>query len=315
MEDSNIIYYNKPLPENSDFSTSDVKANVKLRSLLLLFFVVPVWVMVLLMLVDGDTFFWGCLFLIVAILLTYVLIKKTRNDIKLKKGELYFKVSHIGIEYTAMNEMSGGVIQYCLLWSDIVTSPRRGYNSDVHFLNNGYKNNTKNIVIYASRQSGVVKEILIPIHNIKIFRNYWEIYRSILINIALLQYPILTIDEEVFYYFNVNPETFRFRKKCIRRRFSDVFIIGGSLITGILLVVGGVHLDGVLNVDFKYLIIPSIIGGITVSFFMAISLAQYVSFFRNSYPKFTQIAYREDNNLSIGADLYQVVNELGTPES
>lgn len=315
MEDDNIIYYNKPLLEYSDINTSDVKVNIKLRSLLLLFFVVPIWVMVVLMLVGGKTFFWGCLFLIVAILLTYILIKKAKNDIKLKKGDLYIKVSSAGIEYTAIDEVSGDVIRHCLLWSDIVTSPQRGCNSDVHFLNNGYKNNTKNIVIYVSRQPGVVEEVLIPVHHIKIFRNFLEIFRSILINIALLPYPILTIDEEVFYYFNVNPETFRFCKKSIRRRFSDMFIIGGSLVTGILLVVGGFYLGKGLNIEFKYLIIPSIIGGITVYFFMAINLAQYVSFFRNSYPKFTQVAYREDNNLLIGEDYYQVVKELGTPDN
>ena len=151
---------------------------------------------VVLRLTGDNTFFW-CLLFIVAVFLTCILVKKTRNDITLKKGDVFFKVFCTGIEYTAINEVSGGIKHHCLLWSDIVTSPQRNCSSDMHFLKDGYKNNTKNIVIYISRHLGVVEEVLISVHHIKIFRISWRMLFSIFINVALLLLPILTIDEEV----------------------------------------------------------------------------------------------------------------------
>ncbi|WP_233169703.1 hypothetical protein, partial [Serratia sp. ASV30] len=96
--------------------------------------------------------------------------------------------------------------------------------------NTGYKNNTKNLVIYTVNQSGETKENLVPVHEIKKFKHHWDITRAILMQIASLQRPELVISEEVFYDFNVNPSTFQFQKKSLRRRLANFVGITTSLI-------------------------------------------------------------------------------------
>lgn len=306
MKSDNVIFYEKPSFENSEIHTSDVKANFKGRSLFLLVFIVPMWVMFVLMLIDGAPLLWGELFFVILLLLTWMVVIKSRNDMKLRTGDLYFKVSSAGIEYSFMNEISGGVIQHCLLWSDIVTNPRRDCNSDIHLLYNGCKNSTINIVMYVSRQFGVVEEILIPVYQIRAFRRSWDIFRAILVKIALLPYPSLTIDEAVFYVLNIDPKTFRFRRKSIRRRLSNAFVAGVSLVISMLFAFGLFNIGYVLNINIDYLLPVCFVVAVVLSLFIAVGLVQYVRFFRNSYPRFSQVAYKKGSSLLVEEGICQV---------
>lgn len=296
MVNNNTQYYDWQKLENDEVNSINEKSGFKITSFLLLIFSFLGWMFAVFstLMSSNDAYLpWGCVFFVIMSVLTYLVARKFKNDFCVKKGDLYFKVSHYGIEYTSINEMSGGVGLHEIRWADIATNSVHSTEADIHFYNNGYKNNTKNIVIYVSHQTGVVEQVLIPVHNIKKFKDSWKIIRAILINIASLDDPKLIIAEEVFYYFNINPETFEFRRKNIRRMFADIFVIGGGIAVGFVSVFCGISLGGWLKIDLKYSLIPALILGVAVAILFIYTLMTYSSFFINSYPKFIFIGYEK----------------------
>lgn len=296
MSDNNTKYYDRRPLENNEIISKRATLGFKLSSFLLLVFSSLGWFFTIFSILydSNDAYLpWGCLFFVVMSFLTYFVAAKFKKDFRVKKEELYFKVSHDSIEYTTINEMSGGIILRQILWDDVIKNPEHDLEADIYFYNNGYKNNTKNIVFYVSSQAGAFERVLIPVHIIKKLKDSWKIIRAILITASSLEHKDLIISEEVFYYFNINPETFKFRKKSMRRRLSDVFIVGASLVMGIFFAFLLVGLGGKLNIDLKYLIIPILIFSIAVFMIVIFILTSYVSFFINSYPEFVFVGYKK----------------------
>ncbi|MBP1016461.1 hypothetical protein J8628_06000 [Serratia fonticola] len=246
--------------------------------------------------IEGDTFLLGVLFLLILLPLNYLFFKRISDNLKLKHGEVYFNVTSQGVFYTRYNDLSGGVSHYQLLWPEVTGSLEDGTKATIGFRNTGYKNNTKNLIIYTQTQSGETKENLIPVHEIKKFKHHWEITRAILMQIASLQRPELVISEEVFYDFNVNPSTFEFQKKSRRRRLANFVGITISLI----LIFGALYSASIglttIEVSGFWFVLSLVVFFLAMILIIAFTVVIFerIPFFRNSFPAYTLVSYRAE---------------------
>ncbi|WP_025123570.1 MULTISPECIES: hypothetical protein [unclassified Serratia (in: enterobacteria)] len=298
MSTEQTIFFARPSSKGEDVHAVKLKMPTKTLYLLL----APVFLLIIvaslalptLFMIAGDTFLLGVLFLLILLPLDYFLYKRCRDNLKLKQGEVYFNVTTEGIFYTRYNDLSGGVSHYQVLWAELIGSPENGAKTAIGFVNNGYKNNTKNLVIYTVNQTGDTKQNLIPLHEIKKFKQHWDITRAILMQVASLQRPELKIFEEVYYCFNINPETFTFQKKSLRRRLANFVGVTTALILICWTIYGAsigfttIEMSGfwfAMAMVALMLVILLIIAGAVVIF-------SRIPFFRNSFPTYTLVAYK-----------------------
>lgn len=298
MITEHTAFFTRPSRQCDDVYAVDRKMAMKKLYLLsapvfILMFIASLALPALFMLEDG-TFLLGMLFLLILLPLNYCLYKRCRDNLKLKHGEVYFNVTAEGIFYSRYNDLSGGVSHHQVLWKEVTGSTENGTRAAINFRNNGYKNNTKNLVIYTVNQAGETKENLIPVHEIKKFKQHWDITRAILIHIASLPLPDLVIYEEVYYYFNITPQSFEFHKKSLRRRLTNV--VGA---TTILILIGGVTYGasiGLTTIKMSGFMFAMCMVALMLAILLIIAFTlmmfSRIPFFRKSFPEYTLVAYR-----------------------
>lgn len=297
MITEHTAFFTRPSRQCDDVYAVDRKMAMKKLYLLsaavfILMFIASLTLPALFMLEDG-TFLLGILFLLILLPLNYCLYKRCRDNLKLKHGEVYFNVTAEGIFYTRYNDLSGGVSHHQVLWAELIGSPENNKMA-INFINNGYKNNTKNLAIYTVDQTGETKENLIPLHEIKKFKQHWNITRAILMQVASLQRPELKIFEEVYYCFDINPETFTFQKKSLRRRLANFVGITTALILICWTIYGASIGFTTIQMSGFWFAMAMVALMLIILLIVAASVVIFsrIPFFRNSFPTYTLVAYR-----------------------
>ncbi|MGL5422282.1 hypothetical protein [Serratia fonticola] len=261
-----------------------------------LFFVLASLAVPTLLMTDRDTLLFGILLLLFLLPLNYLLYKDLKGKFKLHHGGLYFNVTSQGIFYTRYNALSDGVSHYQLLWSEVASLLEDGTKAKIDFYYSSDRSKTRHLIIYTSNPIGETKENRIPVHEIKKFKHHWDITQAILMQIASLQRPDLVISEELYYYFNVNPATFQFQKKNLRRNLAN--FAGASTAIAISLgVIHGLYLF-LTKIEMNFFwFTMSILFFLTVLILIiafAVAIIDRIPFFRNSFPAYTLVAYRAE---------------------
>lgn len=234
------------------------------------------------------------LFLGILLYLNFLLHKKYWKDLKLKKEDVYYTINSTGMYFTQYNDISGGVSGRQVLWNDIVLASKNNANIVISFYNNGYKNNTKNLSIEIVNKKRS-ERTLIPVGEITKFKRGWDVSNSILMNLASLKIPNLVISEEVFYFFNVDPQTFDLKAKSKRRMLAT----GMQAAFILLAVVGGIflggHLSQELNVDLRgniILLVFLLVTLIILVIVFVLMLSPKIKFIKESFPDYDFVSYK-----------------------
>lgn len=289
-------------PLNFDKSIYETERKTSIKKLYLYFSPVILLAFIasvalpLLFLIEEDTFFIGVIFSILFIFTDYFLYGYLRKNLKLKQSETYFNITEKGIFFSTYNDISGGVNSNEILWHDIIET-HQGKNCTVYFYKSGTKYSINYLSLETVDKNGDKKRNLIPIREINKFKNKWRIGRAILINLASLKSPDITFQEDVFYDFKVNPETFEFKKRDKRRMFVKFILLAfncitiGASILACFLFSQNIETDLSEKIIFS-LIVIFIFTSIIIALISSALLLEKVPFFKRSFPDHTGIRYR-----------------------
>lgn len=240
---------------------------------------------------------FGFIFSFVMLLLGWWLITQFKNNLKINPRDIYFKVSSDGLEYTMINEFSGKINHRKVLWCDVVKScdPADGY--DIGFYRSGGKYSITYLFFYISKQLGADKKILIPVNEIMKYKNKFHLMSALLYNIATKPLLKLNFSEEIFYYFNVNPVNFSYKKKSIKRILARIVIGSIVLFECLAIIYGGSVSVTYYNISFFY-IFPVIIIGILLSIASTVLLADNISFLKPAENDYNILNYKRNVDAS-----------------
>ncbi|MDJ0091481.1 hypothetical protein [Pantoea allii] len=289
----------KLVPNCFETDISKIKLNLKIKYSFLFSFYMCGWILVFLFFNSGkiDGMGFGLVFLCMMLFLGYWLIKQCNESFKINPGDIYFKISDDGFEYTTINDISGKLNHHKIFWQDVIKSYDSADDCDVTFYFIGEKHKTKYLSFYISKDIGTEERILIPVNEIKKYKYNFHLMSALLYNMATKPLPKLSFSEDVFYYFNVNPVNFAYKRKSITRVLAKVII--GLLLSleTMVVIIGCLACSLYFNINIFYLL-PVMFIGITIAILYSTLLVNKVPFLKQADGDYSILEYERDHDIN-----------------
>ncbi|MGV3346249.1 hypothetical protein ACGVWS_11140 [Enterobacteriaceae bacterium LUAb1] len=282
------------------YETARLNIRLKLKITYLFLFSLYLfgWAFAILFFISGgiDSVTFCFIFSCIMFILGWWVIIQCNNSCKINSGDMYFKISSDGFEYTSIDEISGKLNHKEIFWHDVIKSCDSTSGCDVTFYNSGGKYNIEYLSFYISREFGVEEKVLIPVHEINKYKDSFYLISALLYNMATRPLPKLSFSEDVFYSFNVNPVDFTYKKKSLRRILANVMMGLILLIGTIIFFIGCMACSVYFSINILYLLPVMLTGTITLLMY-SITLENKIPFLKLANGEYSILEYDRDGDI------------------